>query len=219
MADTFLNDELNALNLLYKGADHGNATLTMTPSFGRFVCSSANITGSKTITMYSANATNAAEHTFTRVDSGTGTWDIVQNDGTTPIISISAGEWVTVSPAADGLTWYVSSKSYTAPTVVRVQTKTSNYTLTQEDSSSVIIVDNASDVTITVPNNLDIGWNAVFKQKNTGRIIFSAASGTTLENQDSYNKSSVRYSVVSAIVDSNSNGSSAIVTLGGSLGA
>ena len=69
-----------------------------------------------------------------------------------------------------------------APSYPSVNTKTTGYTLTAGDNGSVLTFDSATDVVLTVPSGLPIGFNVSVYQLGDGTVTFTA-SGTTLKNR------------------------------------
>lgn len=59
-------------------------------------------------------------------------------------------------------------------------TQTAAYTLQQSDNNSVILVNSASAVTITLPSGLTIGTAVEVIQAGAGAVTFAAGSGATL---------------------------------------
>jgi len=72
------------------------------------------------------------------------------------------------------------------------------YTLVAGDNGKVVVLDNASAVTVTVPSGLGVGFNCSFVQKGAGQVSFSA-SGTTINNRQSHTKINGQYGVASII--------------------
>lgn len=70
--------------------------------------------------------------------------------------------------------------------VVKEVTDTA-YTCLAADTGKIILLNNASAITVTVPTGLDVGWNATFVQEGAGQATFSV-SGTTLDNFDGNTK-------------------------------
>ncbi len=64
-----------------------------------------------------------------------------------------------------------------------VLTKTANYTLTPADNGNVLTFNSATDVTLTAPTGLPIGFNISVYQIGDGQIIFNGAAGVTLKNR------------------------------------
>lgn len=61
-----------------------------------------------------------------------------------------------------------------------VQTKTAAYTTAAGDKNSFIVVNSATNVTITVSNTLNPGDRIDFIQQGAGQVVFAAGSGVTL---------------------------------------
>jgi hypothetical protein len=72
------------------------------------------------------------------------------------------------------------------------------YTLVAGDNGKVVVLDNASAVTVTVPSGLGAGFNCSFVQKGAGQVSFSA-SGTTINNRQSHTKTNAQYGVASIV--------------------
>ena len=97
---------------------------------------------------------------------------------------------------------------------INAQTGTT-YTLLSTDSGSVIECNNASAITVTLPNNLPVGWNCRVVQTGAGQVTFSPASGASLVNRSSYTKTAGQQGEVDLYVTTNSGGASAVYRLGG----
>jgi hypothetical protein len=72
------------------------------------------------------------------------------------------------------------------------------YTLLASDNGKVVVLDNASAVTVTVPSGLGAGFNCSFVQKGAGQVTFSASS-TTINNRQSHTKINAQYGVASIV--------------------
>lgn len=72
------------------------------------------------------------------------------------------------------------------------------YTLVAGDNGKVVVLDNASAITVTVPSGLEAGFNCSFVQKGAGQVSFSA-SGTTINNRQSHTKINAQYGVASIV--------------------
>lgn len=72
------------------------------------------------------------------------------------------------------------------------------YTLLASDNGKVVVLDNASAVTVTVPSGLGAGFNCSFVQKGAGQVTFTASS-TTINNRQSHTKINTQYGVASLL--------------------
>jgi hypothetical protein len=72
------------------------------------------------------------------------------------------------------------------------------YTLLSSDNGKVVVLDNASAVTVTVPSGLGAGFNCSFVQKGAGQVSFSASS-TTINNRQSHTKINAQFGVASIV--------------------
>ena len=72
------------------------------------------------------------------------------------------------------------------------------YTVTAGDNGKVVVLDNASAITVTVPSGLGAGFNCSFVQKGAGQVSF-ATSSTTINNRQSHTKINAQYGVASIV--------------------
>lgn len=93
------------------------------------------------------------------------------------------------------------------------------YTLQASDNGKVLRFTSNSAVTVTMPNSLSAGWNALWSQEGTGQVTFSTGSGATRRNRLGHTKSAGQYAEGSLSVRTNSGGSSAVYFLSGDTAA
>lgn len=79
-----------------------------------------------------------------------------------------------------------------------VNDTTQSYTLSSSDSGKLIILNNASEITVTVPSGLSIGFNCTVLQKGAGAAVFFASS-TTINNRQSHTKTAGQYAMATLI--------------------
>lgn len=82
--------------------------------------------------------------------------------------------------------------------------KTSNYTLTENDSRAVIIVNSSTAVSITVPNTLSTGFFCQIIQKGTGQVTV-VGSGSTLKSASGF-KTRLQNSSIGIMMESSTVG-------------
>jgi hypothetical protein len=99
-------------------------------------------------------------------------------------------------------------------TTQAVSRKTANYTATVNDNRLVIIFNAASSVTLTLPNTLPEGWECGMLQMGAGQVTVSVAGSPPI-SRGGHTKTAGQYAMASCFVESNSNGTSAVVILGG----
>jgi hypothetical protein len=78
-----------------------------------------------------------------------------------------------------------------------VSAKTDNYTLSANDSGSVITMSNTASKTITVPTGLPVGFRCMVYMINTGNVVISNATGVSLFSRPGTFTCSTRYGSVS----------------------
>lgn len=101
---------------------------------------------------------------------------------------------------------------------INYQTGTT-YTLASTDTGKIVSHGNASAITVTLPNNLPVGFCCTYVQTGAGMVSFSAASGATLYHRQSHTKIAGQRGMATLYVDTNSGGSSAVYYLGGDTSA
>lgn len=99
-------------------------------------------------------------------------------------------------------------------TTQAVSRKTANYTATANDNRLIIIFNAASAVTLTLPNTLPEGWECGVLQMGAGQVTVSVAGSPPI-SRGGHTKTAGQYAMASCFVESNSNGTSAVVILGG----
>ncbi len=82
--------------------------------------------------------------------------------------------------------------------------QTDDYTLAQADNGSVVYLNKATAVAVTLPNSLPAGFNCTIVQEGAGQVTFAAASGATKQTPGGASKTAIRYGAVSVFVKSNS---------------
>lgn len=97
---------------------------------------------------------------------------------------------------------------------LQVQTGTT-YTLVAGDTGCIVECNNASAITLTLPNGLSQGFTCTVVQKGAGVVTMSAASGAALHNRQGHSKTAGQYAACTLYVTSNSGGSSAVYVLAG----
>lgn len=69
------------------------------------------------------------------------------------------------------------------PKFVRVIEQTGSYTLDWHDSGAVFTFNSATDINLTIPSGLPIGFNISVYQLGAGNVVFTPAAGVTLSNR------------------------------------
>lgn len=72
------------------------------------------------------------------------------------------------------------------------------YTILASDNGKVVVLNNGSAVTVTVPSGLGAGFNCSFVQKGAGQVTFSASS-TIINNRQSHTKINAQFGVASLL--------------------
>lgn len=109
--------------------------------------------------------------------------------GQTGTVTISAGDLTDGNFDGEAILGFDAS--------INDQTGTA-YTLLASDNGKVVVLNNASAVTVTVPSGLGVGFNCSFVQKGAGQVSFSASS-TTIYNRQSHTKINAQYGVASLL--------------------
>lgn len=86
------------------------------------------------------------------------------------------------------------------PTLTVSTVSGTSYSLSASDNGKLLRTTNSSTVVLTLPSGLATGWNCAIVQAGAGRVSIATASGVTLFNRQSHNKTAGQYSVISLIV-------------------
>lgn len=81
----------------------------------------------------------------------------------------------------------------------QINSISAGYTLAASDNSEVIQSNAASAITVTIPTGLPTGFNCMVLQYGAGQITFAAASGVTIINRNSYNKTIGQYALATVL--------------------
>jgi hypothetical protein len=109
--------------------------------------------------------------------------------GQTGTVTVSAGDLTDGNFDGEAILGFDAS--------INDQTGTA-YTLLASDNGKVVVLDNGSAITVTVPSGLGVGFNCSFVQKGAGQVTFSASS-TTIYNRQSHTKINGQYGVASIL--------------------
>jgi len=136
-------------------------------------------------------------------DVGTSNGNVVQLDGSgaLPAVDGSNLTGVTASVSAGELTDgnFDGTAILGFDASINDQTGTA-YTLLASDNGKVVVLNNGSAVTVTVPIGLGAGFNCSFVQKGAGQVSFDNNSGaTTINNRQSHTKINAQYGVASLL--------------------
>lgn len=76
------------------------------------------------------------------------------------------------------------------------------YTLLADDNGSMLLYTNASGCTVTVPDSLVVGFNALHIQKGAGQVTFIGGGAMTIVNADSFTSTAKLNATAGTIVES-----------------
>lgn len=79
-----------------------------------------------------------------------------------------------------------------------VRSITANTTLTTKDTGTVLYYNGTTDITLTFPSGLGVGFAIKVIQLGTGSIVLAGGSGVTINNAYNYTKTGMAYAVVTA---------------------
>lgn len=73
-----------------------------------------------------------------------------------------------------------------------VLTKTANYPATTADNRRRFVFNSATNVTLTIPNNVPVGWECSILQLGAGQVIVSVTGGN-LRAHNNHTRTSAQY--------------------------
>jgi len=164
---------------------------------------------------------HATDTTITRTSSGIiaveGVNQIGGSTGATDNVLLRADGTNTAKLQATGVTVDDNDQIYGYKANFNAQTGTT-YTLVAGDTGKTVTLNNASAITVTLPNSLAEGFECECIQLGAGQVTFSAGAGATLNNRQSHSKMAGQHAAVRLKVTGNSGGSSAVYNLAGDTG-
>lgn len=110
------------------------------------------------------------------------------------------GQFVYLSDTG-ALTYYNGStwETFNPGILNQISEKTADYTIAAADANTTILVNSASQETITIANVLSPGDRIDFIQKGAGQILFDPDTGVTLNSAGSHYLSAEQYVGISVI--------------------
>lgn len=98
---------------------------------------------------------------------------------------------------------------------ITVVVVTGNTAISAAHQNKIVQVNKATNVTLTLPATLTAGFSFVVDQVGAGLAIFAAASGGSIVNRQSFDRTAGTGALMNAYVRSNSDGASAVWVIGG----
>jgi len=135
------------------------------------------------------------------------------SSGTLGANAIVVGGGNGASPSTRGVEISSNDEISLFRTTLNNQTGTT-YTLVSSDTGKTVTFTNVSAVTVTLKNNMPIGWTAECIQGGAGQVTFSPESGATLQNRQAQTKIAGQYGATRLVVLTNT-GSAAVYNLAG----
>jgi hypothetical protein len=89
------------------------------------------------------------------------------------------------------------------------------YILASSDAGKTVMLNNASAITVTLPDSLPAGFTCECIQLGAGQVTFAPAAGATLNNRQSQTKIAGQHGAARLAVTANSGGTTAIYNLAG----
>lgn len=155
-----------------------------------------------------------------KIGDGTTAWSsLTYVDGMVPAGG-TAAQILTKIDGTDYNTEWVSLQTAVLGVKATFNDQTgTTYTLQASDNAKLVTLTNGSAITVTLPNDLPVGFQCALMQGGAGQVSFTAASGATLRNRSSQTKMAAIYAACSLFVTENTDGTHAVYLLGGDTGA
>lgn len=111
------------------------------------------------------------------------------------------------SPTEGMLSWlqdvnryeYYNGSSWVELFGASISTKTANYSTVATDAGSTVVVNSASNLTVTIDDNLTAGQRIDFIRRGSGTVTFVSGAGVTLNSKSGNLKLSSQYSAGTVI--------------------
>jgi len=108
----------------------------------------------------------------------------ILNSGTqTDMNSLTPTLGMLIYNTTDKKVYYYNGAQWKGIDKPRVLPKSANYTLQTDDDGVILTFDSTTDITLTIPAGLPIGYNVSVYQINTGKVLVSSAAGVSIKNR------------------------------------
>lgn len=119
----------------------------------------------------------------------------------------SARATALTTPTEGMLTWlesvnrfeYYSGSAWVELLGTPISTKTANYSTVASDAGSTVVVNSASNLTVTIDDNLTAGQRIDFIRRGSGTVTFAAGTGVTLNSKSGNLKIAAQYAGATVI--------------------
>ncbi len=159
---------------------------------------------------FSIIATNASGNSLAATTASlemVGYWDLSGNTGSTTSNFIGTTDAQAISFKTNNISRLIIDSNgaidYKNNTLhgfkASVQDKVASYTLSISDNGKLITFNANSNVILSIPTGLPIGFNVNILQKGTGKVDFQGNAGVTLNNRGGFHTSSGLFAAASLI--------------------
>ncbi len=183
--------------------------------------------GSPTVTVY-PNSVATGSGSWFNIFNASGTTITVYGGYNDAINSGAAGAGISLPAGQTALMFDEAANQWSffssgnPGSYVNAQTGTT-YTVQSSDAGAVVDITNSGGITVTLPNNLPVGFTCELLQGGAGQITCSAASGGTLTGWKTFGappatgatKTAGEYAVVKLRVTANTTGTAAAWNISG----
>jgi hypothetical protein len=159
---------------------------------------------------FSIIATNASGNSLAVTTASlemVGYWDLNGNTGSTSSNFIGTTDAQAISFKTNNISRMIIDSNgaidYKNNTLhgfkASVQDKITSYTLSISDNGKLITFNANSNVILSIPTGLPIGFNVNILQKGTGKVDFQASAGVALNNRGGFHSTTGLYAAASLI--------------------
>jgi len=80
------------------------------------------------------------------------------------------------------------------------------YTLLDSDTGLALVFTAGSQVTLTLPNSFEAGWNAAIVQAGAGKVVVNLQAGASILSRSSFDRTAGQGAAISLVVLTNAGG-------------
>jgi len=173
---TYVNGTIISTTDLNMLLANGVGSAALANGAGLIIGTYANIVYSSGASGWQSNVNIVPAANNLLLGNTTSLWNVNANTVSAANLSVS-----TISAATINTTGKIYSNSSIQSAYVNVNPQTSNYTLANSDSGTIItIANNGGSVTITVPSSLQTGFRTMVTKLGSANVVVGNAAGVTL---------------------------------------
>jgi hypothetical protein len=166
--------------------------------------------------IYTGTGSKVLEASYIELSDVTPDWTVIANrpSAATTVTALATGAAGTVGASTN---YSREDHAHQFPLAGLNSQVGTTYTLAATDHGQIIELNNASAITLTLPNSLPIGFNCMIAQVGAGQVTLSTAAGANMRNRQTLTKTAGQWAEISIRVRTNAGGNIAEYVVSGDM--